>query len=63
MSNAEHVLQAVRRLIQACQSKDATLNEIPGGYHELIMGPEKEQVIPMVIDWILAHAGTSAARM
>lgn len=63
VSNAGHFLQAVKRLIQACQSKDATLKEIPGGYHELIMGPEKEQVIPMIIDWILAHAGTNAAKM
>ena len=50
-------LQAVKRLIQASQSKDKTLNEVPGGYHELIMGPEKEQVIVMVRDWILARSG------
>ena len=59
----EMLLQAVKRLLQACQSKDVTLNELPGGYHELIMGPEKEQVIPMVREWILAHAGTTAAKM
>ena len=56
-------MQAVKRLLQASQSKDKTLNEVPGGYHELIMGPEKEQVIPMVRDWILAHAGTNTAKM
>ncbi|KAL0032199.1 hypothetical protein WJX77_010371 [Trebouxia sp. C0004] len=56
-------LPAVKRLLQACQSKDITLNEMPGGYHELIMGPEKEQVIPMVREWILAHVGTTAAKM
>jgi hypothetical protein len=59
----EMLVQAVKRLLQACQSKDITLNEMPGGYHELIMGPEKEQVIPMVTEWILAHAGTAAAKM
>lgn len=56
-------VQAVKRLLQASQSKDKTLNEIPGGYHELIMGPEKEQVIAMVRDWILARAGRNAAKM
>ncbi|KAA6420475.1 MAG: alpha beta hydrolase, partial [Trebouxia sp. A1-2] len=56
-------LPAVKRLLEACQSKDITLKEMPGGYHELIMGPEKEQVIPMVREWILAHAGTTAAKM
>ncbi len=62
-SNIEMLVQAVKRLLQACQSKDITLNEMPGGYHELIMGPEKEQVVPMVREWILAHAGTTAAKM
>ncbi len=56
-------MQAVKRLLETCQSKDITLNEMPGGYHELIMGPEKEQVIPMVREWILAHAGSSPAKM
>ena len=56
-------LQAVKRLIQASQSKDKTLNEVPGGYHELIMGPEKEQVIAMVKDWILARSGRNTAKM
>ncbi len=61
--DADMSVQAVKRLLQACQSKDITLNEMPGGYHELLMGPEKEQVIPMVREWILAHAGTTAAKM
>lgn len=56
-------VQAVKRLLQASQSKDKTLNEIPGGYHELIMGPEKEQVIAMVRDWILAQSGRNTAKM
>ena len=56
-------VQAVKRLLQACQSKDITLKEMPGGYYELTMGPEKEQVIPMIREWILAHAGTTAAKM
>lgn len=56
-------VQAVKRLIQAAQSKDKTLIEIPGGYHELIMGPEKEQVIAMVRDWILERSGKNSSKM
>ncbi|GFH31216.1 hydrolase_4 domain-containing protein, partial [Haematococcus lacustris] len=33
-------LQAVKDLLKASSSQDKTLNEIPGGYHELLMGPE-----------------------
>lgn len=56
-------LPAVKRLLQVCQSKDQTLKEIPGGYHELLMGPEKEEVIPLVREWILTHSSTNAAKM
>ena len=56
-------VQAVKRLIQAAFSKDKTLIEIPGGYHELIMGPEKEQVIAMVRDWILERSGKNSSKM
>lgn len=56
-------MQAVRRLMQSAHSKDKTLNEVTGGYHELIMGPEKEQVIAMVRDWILARSGNTTAKM
>ena len=56
-------VQAVKRLLQSSHSKDKTLNEVPGGYHELIMGPEKEQVIALVRDWILARSRTSTAKM
>ena len=55
--------QAVKRLLQASQSKDKTLNEVPDGYHELLMGPEKEQVTATVAEWILAHAGSNIAKM
>ncbi len=47
-------LQAVKRLLQNCQSQDVTLNVVPGGYHELFMGPEKEQVTSALRDWILS---------
>jgi hypothetical protein len=33
-----------------CELTDA------GGYHELLLGPEKDVVISAMIDWILAHS-------
>jgi acylglycerol lipase len=47
-------LTAVKRLLQNCQSQDVTLNVVPGGYHELFMGPEKEQVTSALRDWMLS---------
>ena len=61
--SAKISLQAVMSLLQSSQSKDKTLKEISGGYHELLMGPEKEDVISLVKDWMLSHSGTSSAKM
>lgn len=30
-----------------------------GGYHELLLGPEKDEVIGAVRDWVLARSGSS----
>ncbi|KAL6751088.1 alpha/beta-hydrolase [Haematococcus lacustris] len=49
-------LQAVKDLLKASSSQDKTLNEIPGGYHELLMGPEKEACIQRLVDWLVAHS-------
>lgn len=27
-----------------------------GGYHELLKGPEKEEVLQCIVKWILAHS-------
>lgn len=32
-----------------------------GGYHELLLGPEKDEVITLVTEWILAHATPAPA--
>ncbi len=34
-----------------------------GGYHELLLGPEKDEVIGAVRDWILAHAAAPSAKL
>lgn len=49
-------LEAVKRLVHNSASKDTTLMEIPGGYHELLMGPEKEEVTAAISAWILRHS-------
>lgn len=43
-------------------STDVTLKEVEGGYHELLMGPEKEQVRVDIRDWLLVHAAVPTAR-
>lgn len=48
------VLQAVKRLLENCRSDDVTLNVVEHGYHELFLGPEKEQVTQSLSDWLLS---------
>lgn len=49
----------------AISSKDKVLDVIKGGYHELLMGPEKEDVLHKTTDWILQRASSASlpARM
>jgi putative lipoic acid-binding regulatory protein len=49
-------VQAVKRLLAAAASKDKELREFPEGYHELLMGPEKEEAARTVKEWILKHS-------
>lgn len=50
------VAQAVKRLLRNSSSRDVTLYEVEGGYHELFMGPEKDTVMQRLIAWVLQHA-------
>lgn len=47
--------------------QDKTLTVVPGGYHEVLLGPEKEEVIAGIMAWILQHSegspSTGMARM
>ena len=54
-------MQAVKRLLRNAASRDVTLYEVPGGYHELFMGPEKDDIIAHINAWILEHAELRAA--
>lgn len=46
-------MQAVKRLLKNAASRDVTLYEVPGGYHELFMGPEKDDITNRIVGWIL----------
>jgi len=54
-------MKAVENLLKGCASKDTTFKTIEGGYHELLLGPEKDEVITLVTEWILAHATPAPA--
>jgi len=43
--------QAVKRLLQVSQSRDASLVEFPGAYHELFMGAERDASVKALRDW------------
>ena len=53
-------MQAVKRLLSNAASRDVTLYEVPGGYHELFMGPEKDDIIAHINAWVLEHAELKA---
>lgn len=48
--------QAVKRLLRNCSSRDVTLFEVQGGYHELFVGPEKDLVMQRLTAWVLHQA-------
>ena len=54
-------MQAVKRLLSNAASRDVTLYEVPGGYHELFMGPEKDDIIAHINAWVLEHAELKVA--
>lgn len=56
-------MQAVKRLLAAAASTDKELKEFPGGYHELLMGPEKEEAAKTLKDWILKHCPEPEAKL
>lgn len=55
-------LKAHRRFIDAISSKDKTLEIVPGGYHELLHGPQRHDVVRKAAAWLLEHAAAHPAR-
>ena len=48
-------------MLKNAQSRDVTLYVIPGGFHEVMMGSEREDVSHHIIDWICEKVGELAA--
>ena len=44
----------MKRLLQVSQSRDASLVEFPGAYHELFMGAERDASVKALRDWCAA---------
>ena len=53
--------QAVKRLLKNCSSRDVTLFEVQGGYHELFVGPERDVVMQRLIGWVLHQADLASS--
>ena len=56
-------VQAVKRLLESARSQDKELKEFPGGYHELLMGPEKGEAAQTLIDWLGRHSPDPPAKL
>mmetsp|Transcript_16217 Transcript_16217/g.45203 ORF Transcript_16217/g.45203 Transcript_16217/m.45203 type:complete len:298 (-) Transcript_16217:1676-2569(-) len=48
-------LLALQTFIGAISSSDKSLEVVKGGYHELLHGPEKEEVMQKILTWIEKH--------
>mmetsp|Transcript_26138 Transcript_26138/g.65938 ORF Transcript_26138/g.65938 Transcript_26138/m.65938 type:complete len:185 (-) Transcript_26138:464-1018(-) len=48
-------LQAVKHFLDGLSSKDKRLVIMPGGWHELVHGPEKQELMTKVLDWVAEH--------
>ena len=44
----------------SAKSTDKEFREFPGGYHELLKGPEKVEAVQTLIRWIGKHSSTPA---
>jgi acylglycerol lipase len=44
-----------KAFIDNVSSVDKTFDVVPGGYHELLMGPQKQECYQKVATWILAR--------
>ncbi|CAK0782822.1 hypothetical protein CVIRNUC_006017 [Coccomyxa viridis] len=56
-------ITAVKRLLASAASTDTELKEFAGGFHELLLGPEKEDTFVTLRDWILRHSREPDAKL
>jgi acylglycerol lipase len=48
-------LRGHKNFINSVSSTDKTLDVVVGGYHELLMGPQKDECIQKLASWILSR--------
>ena len=52
---------ATRKFVEAATAcSDKTYTAIPGGYHEVLLGPEKVTTTEAMADWILERSASRA---
>jgi acylglycerol lipase len=49
-------LKAHETFMSKISSTDKTLEVVKGGYHELLLGPQKDRCFDSISKWILDHA-------
>lgn len=49
-----------RQWVEAVGSGDKAHHLVAGGYHEVLLGPQKDELIEGIADWILARSSTPA---
>lgn len=49
-------IRAHRAFMEGISSADKTLSLVEGGYHELLMGPQKDKCMATIADWILQRS-------
>lgn len=54
-------LPAVQDLLKNAPSTDKTMKVIKDGYHEIFNGPQKDEAIKDIIDWLDKHTGSAPA--
>ena len=55
-------LKAHQRFMDSISSKDKHLEVVAGGYHELLHGPQRHDVVRKAVAWLLEHAASHPAR-
>ena len=48
-----------KAFIDNASSVDKTFHVVPGGYHELLMGPQRQECFQKISTWILARTTSS----
>jgi acylglycerol lipase len=51
-------MRAHKEFMEKASSVDKTFDVIPGGYHEMLLGPQKDECFMKMSTWMLARLGS-----